>query len=75
LDVADFWGLKTDNGKHCVDGSSLEVYGFKKGTSAEWNPDKASYIERWCPGYHSIFDSFTILLKYSKIKKGCMTVL
>ena len=46
LEGADFWGLKPDNGKHGVDGSTLEVYGFKKGTNSEWNPDKSSFIER-----------------------------
>ena len=73
LEVADFWGLKTDNGKHGVDGSTLEVYGFKKGTNSEWNPDKSSFIERWSPAYNSILSSFILLLKYSKTKKGCMT--
>jgi len=73
MEVADFWGLKPDNGKHGVDGSTLEVYGFKKGTNAEWNPDKSSFIKRWSPAYNSILNSFILLLKYSKTKKGCMT--
>ena len=72
LEVADFWGLKPDNGKHGVDGSSLEVYGFKKGRNSEWNPDKASRIERWSPAYNSILSSFILLLKFSKTKKGCI---
>lgn len=72
LEVADFWGLKPDNGKHSVDGSTLEVYGFKKGTNAEWNPDKSKFIERWSPEYNSILNSFILLLKFSKTKKGCM---
>lgn len=72
LQVADFWGLKPDNGKHGVDGSTLEVYGFKKGTNSEWNPDKYSFITRWSPAYNSILDSFILLLKFSKTKKGCM---
>lgn len=72
LEVADFWGLKPDNGKHGVDGSTLEVYGFKKGTNPEWSPDKSSFIERWSPAYNSILNSFILLLKFSKTKKGCM---
>jgi len=72
LEVADFWGLKPDNGKHGVDGSTLEVYGFKKGTNSEWDPDKSSFISRWSPAYNSILSSFVLLLKYSKTKKGCM---
>jgi len=72
LEVADFWGLKPDNGKHGVDGSTLEVYGFKKGTNSDWNPDQSSFISRWSPAYNSILNSFILLLKYSKTKKGCM---
>ncbi len=73
LRLADFWGLKTDNGIHGVDGDVLEVYGFKQGTNPDWNPDKTNFISRWTPAYNSILDSFVILLKYSKTKKGCMT--
>ena len=72
LEIADFWGLKPDNGKQGVDGSTLEVYGFKKGTNSKWNPDKSCYISRWSPAYNSILNSFVLLLKYSKTKKGCM---
>lgn len=72
LEVADFWGLKPDNGKHGVDGSTLKVYGFKKGTNYDWNPDKSSFISRWSPAYNSILNSFILLLEYSKTKKGCI---
>ncbi len=72
LEVADFWGLKPDNGNHGVDGSTLEVYGFKKGSNAERNPDKSSFISRWSPAYNSILNSFVLLLKYSKTKTGCI---
>ena len=73
LEVADFWGLKPDNGKHGVDGSTLEIYGFKKGTNAVWNPDKLSVIERWSPLNNAIFESFFLLLKFTKTKKGCIS--
>ena len=72
LEIADFWGLKPDNGNYGDDGSTLEVYGFKKGTNSEWNPDKSCFISRWSPEYNSILNSFVLLLKYSKTKKGCM---
>ncbi|MBI4946611.1 MAG: hypothetical protein HY840_09440 [Bacteroidetes bacterium] len=75
LEVADFWGLRPDNGEHGVDGSTLEIYGFKKGTNSEWDPDRSNFIERWSPAYNSILSSFTLLLKYSKTKKGCITAL
>ena len=74
LQVADFWGAKEDNGDHGVDGSTLEVYGFIKGSGSYWNPDKSNYISRWCPGLLPIMESFGQLLKLSKTKKGCMTV-
>jgi len=73
LEIADFWGLKPDNGRHGFDGSTLAVYGFKRAISSEWSPDKFNFIERWCPEYNSIFNSFILLLKYSKTKKGCIT--
>jgi len=74
LIVADFWGLKQDNGKHGLDGSTLEIYGFKKGTNIQWNPDKSTFISRWSPGYAAIFHCFSLLLKFSKTRKGCVTV-
>jgi hypothetical protein len=69
IERADFWGLKYDNGKHGVDGSVLEVYGFKKGNL--YGPAKANVISRWSPG-GSIVDCFILLLKYSKTKNGCL---
>ncbi len=73
LEVADFWGLKPDNGKRGVDGSTLEVYGFKKATNPTWDSDRSAFISRWNPAYNSIFSSFILLLKYSKTRKGCLT--
>ncbi len=72
MEVADFWGLKHDNRKHGVDGSTLEVYGFKKGTNPDWDPDKSSFISRWSLANISILNCFILLLKYSNTKKGCL---
>ncbi len=72
--VADFWGLRPDNGRFGFDGSTLEVYGFKEGSKSALNSDKSSFITRWAPDNSSIFNCFILLLKYSKTKKGCIRV-
>lgn len=72
MEISDFWGLKLDNGKHGLDGSTLSVYGFKRGTNSEWDPDKSNFISRWGPKYNSIFGSFVLLLEFSKTNKGCI---
>jgi len=71
LEVADFWGLKEDNGYHGVDGSSLNILGFQK--VGRGHKERRAYVTRWNPHNLSITGSFIMLLRFSKIKSGCLT--
>lgn len=73
LTTADLWGLKRYNERRGADGDNLDIYGFRKGTNAQWNPDKSTFVSRWDPASTPILDCFVLLLKYSKTKKGCLT--
>jgi hypothetical protein len=70
LKVADFWGLKEDNGDTGLDGNTLYVDGCKRGF-----PKMRTRIHRWSPDEQPIQASFLLLLKYCKTKKGCLTAL
>jgi len=74
LERADFWGLRSDNGRHGLDGSSLMAFGFKRSHYLQSAPDKSNFISRWSPASNAVFSCFILLLKYSKAKDGCITV-
>ena len=74
LDNADFWGLKEDNGVHGLDGSTLQIDGYIKGDSNYLRSSKSHSISRWSPGPTAIFNPFTLVLKFSGNRQGCLWV-
>lgn len=71
IEQADFWGLKEDNNIHGVDGSTIDVYGFKKGNNDYWNPSRSAHVYRWNPGkVGSLMQCFCFLFDLSKLKEG-----
>ena len=72
MQVADFWGLKKQNGFHGLDGDDLKVWGFENGDTALGRPSRFSYVERWLVAKSSLADPFQLLLKFSGNKRGCL---
>jgi hypothetical protein len=72
----DFWGSKEDNGIHGVDGSTLEVMGYKNSVremkGVILRGPKRSYISRWSRSMDRYLDPFMLLLKFCKINTGCI---
>lgn len=69
LDFADFWGLKEENGVTGLDGSSLNIFGFRK----SWIPQDIEYkeIRRWSPEKTAIGQAFKYILDLSDIEVEC----
>jgi hypothetical protein len=63
IDYADFWGLKEDNGRHGMDGSSLRVTGNERPINAFQGRYKAIY--RWAAEQTAIGELFKKLLDQS----------
>lgn len=72
---ADFWGLKRDNNSTGLDGSSLNVEGFKNEKYKVPLSPQYHVIYRWAANRYAIYDAFTLLLKFSGNTKGCIVQL
>lgn len=66
----DFWGLKSMNYDHGVDGSTFYITGFKKGTQIE--SSKHHFVYRW--GSTSLNEAFNYATLLSGNTKGCFWV-
>ena len=69
IDYADFWGLKEDNGRHGLDGSSLQVIGYERPKNAFQGRYKKVY--RWAAERTAIGELFKKLLYKSGINVSC----
>jgi len=67
IDNGDFWGLKSENDRHGVDGSTWYITGFKKGSGTV--PSKYHFVYRW--GQTSLQDAFEFATVLAANKKGC----
>jgi hypothetical protein len=72
LSIADFWGLKKDNGVRGLDGNSLTVTGYLKGDSTNNRPAQFNYVYRWVYERTSLKEPFNLILKLSGNKSGCI---
>jgi hypothetical protein len=69
LRQSDFWGLKEDNGRHGMDGSSLRVTGYERPINAFEGRYKTIY--RWAAEEMAIGILFKKLLDLSGTKVDC----
>jgi hypothetical protein len=72
IDKADFWGLKSTNGRQGLDGSTLITTGFTKGYRTYEMKPKHNYVYRW--GYSTLSDPFHFILKLSGNTQGCLVI-
>lgn len=72
LSIADFWGLKKDNGVRGLDGNSLTVTGYIKGDSMYNRPAQFNYVYRWVYERTSLKGPFNLILKFSENKDWCI---
>jgi len=70
LDEGDFWGLKTENNRHGLDGSTWYVTGYKK--SYPNLPPMYHFVERW--GEITIGEAFRYATLLAGNKKGCLII-
>ncbi len=68
LENADIWGLKRENGRSGVDGSTLTFMAYENDANERNNP-RHCYIDRWV--YSSLDETFVYVLKISGNRKGC----
>ena len=71
LENADIWGLKRENGRRGVDGSTLTFMAYENEAYVRNNP-RHCYIHRWV--YSSLNETFDYVLKISGNKTGCYWV-
>ncbi len=74
MQMADFWGLKKENGFHGLDGDDLKVWGFEKSDMDFGRLPRFNYVERWLIAKSSLADPFQLLLKFSGNKQGCVWI-
>jgi hypothetical protein len=69
LQFADFWGLREENDDVGLDGSSLNIFGFKKSGI----PQDTEYkeVRRWSPENTAIGQLFKHVLDLSEIEADC----
>ena len=72
MDKADFWGLKSTNGVHGFDGSTLVVTGFSNGYRSLDGKARFNYVNRW--GYSTLSEPFDLVLKLSGNRQGCIVI-
>lgn len=72
IDKADFWGLKSTNGRKGLDGSTLITTGFTKGHRTSELTPKFNYVYRW--GYTTLNEPFYFILKLSGNTQGCLVI-
>ena len=70
VERGDFWGLKSDNHRFGVDGSTYYITGFKKGSNNL--PSKYHFVYRW--GHTSLYDAFEYATLLAANKKGCFWI-
>lgn len=68
MEDADFWGLKSHNGRRGLDGSDLVTTGFTKDYVYDSKP-KFNYVYRW--GNSTLSVPFSFVLKLSGNKQWC----
>lgn len=69
IDYTDFWGLKEDNGRHGMDGSSLRITGYERPVNAFEGRYKTIY--RWAGEQTAIGELFKKLLDNSGTIVDC----
>jgi hypothetical protein len=69
IEHADFWGLREDNGRHGMDGSSLTVTGYERPINAFEGRYKKIY--RWAAEEMTIGILFKKILDLSNTKVDC----
>lgn len=74
IDKADFWGLKRENGIHGLDGDNITAIGYQKGYSSFDRSPKFNYVNRWSLGRTTLAGPFTLVLKLSGNKQGCIVI-
>jgi hypothetical protein len=71
IDQGDFWGLKSDNGRQGLDGSTWTTTGYKKAKSQNL-PSQYHFVHRW--GQTSLHEAFELATILAANKKGCLTM-
>ncbi|HET6995950.1 MAG TPA: hypothetical protein VFI06_13250 [Chitinophagaceae bacterium] len=66
----DFWGLKSDNNRHGVDGSAWRITGFKK--DFDNSSSKYHFVYRW--GETTLHEAFEFLTLLAANKNGCLRI-
>ena len=70
INRGDFWGLKSDNDRRGLDGSTWHITGFKKGNDNM--PSKYHFVYRW--GGTSLYDAFELATILAANRKGCFWI-
>lgn len=63
IQYADFWGLRCENGQKGVDGASLYVDGYLRGSNK--TEDKWQRVYRWNPKRNAIWDVYELIYEVS----------
>ena len=70
VDRGDFWGLKNDNNRSGLDGSTYYITGYKK--TFNNSPAKNHFVYRW--EHTSLYEAFEFATQLAANKKGCLTI-
>ena len=71
--VSDFWGLKENSDQDLLDGSSLEVLGYKNNyTSMRGISERRGSVSRSSRAMERLTDPYLMLLKFCNINTGCL---
>lgn len=70
MNKTDFWGLKTDNGIHGLDGDLLTVVGFSRRNLYFDQAPKFNAVSRWGGSNLGLLDVFFFLLSSTGEKSG-----
>lgn len=72
LEQSDLWGLKSRNGVHGLDGSSITVYGLRKLSPYQLSYEaNRTYVYRWRPS-SGLSKPYFYLIYLSEFKDGCV---
>jgi len=70
VERGDFWGLKSDNHRSGLDGSTYYITGFKKAYNNL--PSKYHFVHRW--EQTSLYDAFEYATMLAANKNGCLSI-
>jgi hypothetical protein len=70
IEGGDFWGLKSDNHRVGLDGSTYYITGFRKATDRR--PQQFHFVHRW--EHTSLYNAFEYATLLAANKNGCLSI-